>query len=92
MTKNLARQLSGIEIAPMFGDDIDGAEQGIVAVSHRTGSRHILDALDDFLSPGYQDNLGWGFGTALGAKAAMPMRAISVVTCRRPTSVPSRQS
>ncbi len=25
-----------------------------------------------FLSPGYQDNLGWGFGTALGAKAAMP--------------------
>lgn len=25
-----------------------------------------------FLSPGYQDNLGWGFGTALGAKAARP--------------------
>jgi acetolactate synthase-1/2/3 large subunit len=25
-----------------------------------------------FLSPGYQDNLGWGYGTALGAKAAMP--------------------
>ena len=25
-----------------------------------------------YLSPGYQDNLGWGFGTALGAKAAMP--------------------
>jgi acetolactate synthase-1/2/3 large subunit len=25
-----------------------------------------------FLSPGYQDNLGWGYGTALGAKAANP--------------------
>jgi len=25
-----------------------------------------------FLSPGYQDNLGWGLGTALGAKAAKP--------------------
>ena len=25
-----------------------------------------------FLSPGYQDNLGWGLGTALGVKAAKP--------------------
>jgi len=25
-----------------------------------------------FLSPGYQDNLGWGYGTALGAKAVCP--------------------
>ena len=25
-----------------------------------------------FLSPGYQDNLGWGYGTALGVKAARP--------------------
>ena len=25
-----------------------------------------------FLSPGYQDNLGWGFGAALGVKAALP--------------------
>lgn len=25
-----------------------------------------------FLSPGYQDNLGWGLGAALGAKAARP--------------------
>jgi acetolactate synthase I/II/III large subunit len=33
-----------------------------------------------FLSPGYQDNLGWGYGTALGAKAAnpdLPVLAIS---------------
>jgi acetolactate synthase-1/2/3 large subunit len=29
-----------------------------------------------FLSPGYQDNLGWGYGTALGVKAAMPDRAV----------------
>lgn len=29
-----------------------------------------------FLSPGYQDNLGWGVGTALGVKAAMPDRAV----------------
>jgi acetolactate synthase-1/2/3 large subunit len=25
-----------------------------------------------FLSPGYQDNLGWGYGTALGVKAIKP--------------------
>src|SRR5436853_7750626 len=33
-----------------------------------------------FLSPGYQDNLGWGFATALGAQAArrdVPVLAIS---------------
>jgi acetolactate synthase-1/2/3 large subunit len=29
-----------------------------------------------FLSPGYQDNLGWGYGTALGAQAAMPDRCV----------------
>ncbi|MBM3643480.1 MAG: TPP-binding protein [Alphaproteobacteria bacterium] len=29
-----------------------------------------------FLSPGYQDNLGWGYGTALGVKAAMPHRKV----------------
>ncbi len=29
-----------------------------------------------YLSPGYQDNLGWGFGTALGVKAAMPDRKV----------------
>ena len=29
-----------------------------------------------FLSPGYQDNLGWGYGAALGAQAAMPDRAV----------------
>ena len=28
-----------------------------------------------FLSPGYQDNLGWGFATALGAQHAPPRRA-----------------
>jgi acetolactate synthase-1/2/3 large subunit len=33
-----------------------------------------------FLSPGYQDNLGWGFGTALGAKAAMPDRKVVAIT------------
>jgi len=29
-----------------------------------------------YVSPGYQDNLGWGFGTALGIKAALPGRAV----------------
>ncbi|MBS0519661.1 MAG: TPP-binding protein [Proteobacteria bacterium] len=33
-----------------------------------------------FLSPGYQDNLGWGLGTALGAKAAMPHRKVLAIT------------
>jgi acetolactate synthase I/II/III large subunit len=28
------------------------------------------------LSPGYQDNLGWGYGAALGAKIARPDRAV----------------
>jgi len=32
-----------------------------------------------FLSPGYQDNLGWGFGTALGAKAAMPHKKVLAI-------------
>ena len=32
-----------------------------------------------FLSPGYQDNLGWGFGTALGAKLAMPDRKVLAI-------------
>jgi acetolactate synthase-1/2/3 large subunit len=32
-----------------------------------------------FLSPGYQDNLGWGFGTALGAKVAMPQRKVLAI-------------
>ena len=29
-----------------------------------------------YLSPGYQDNLGWVYGTALGAKAALTARAV----------------
>ncbi len=29
-----------------------------------------------YLSPGYQDALGWGYGTALGAQAAAPDRAV----------------
>jgi acetolactate synthase-1/2/3 large subunit len=32
-----------------------------------------------FLSPGYQDNLGWGFGAALGAKVAMPHRKVLAI-------------
>jgi len=31
-----------------------------------------VDAPRRFLSPGYQDNLGWGYGAALGAQAALP--------------------
>jgi acetolactate synthase-1/2/3 large subunit len=33
-----------------------------------------------YLSGGYQDNLGWGFGTALGAQAAMPGRRVVLAT------------
>ena len=29
-----------------------------------------------YISPGYQDNLGWSYGTALGAQAALPDRAV----------------
>ena len=32
-----------------------------------------------YLSPGYQDNLGWAYGTALGAQAAAPGRAVVAV-------------
>jgi acetolactate synthase-1/2/3 large subunit len=32
-----------------------------------------------FLSPGYQDNLGWGYGTALGVKAALPDRRVLAI-------------
>mgnify|MGYP003694739843 CR=1 FL=1 len=41
-----------------------------------------------FLSPGYQDNLGWGFGTALGAKAAMPRQEGAGDRGRRRLHVP----
>jgi len=33
-----------------------------------------------YLSPGYQDTLGWGFGTALGAQAAAPGRKVVLVS------------
>ena len=33
-----------------------------------------------FLSPGYQDALGWGYGTALGAQAAAPGRKVVLAT------------
>ena len=33
-----------------------------------------------FLSPGYQDTLGWGYGTALGAAAAAPGRNVVLAT------------
>jgi len=33
----------------------------------------------EFLSPGYQDNLGWGYGTALGVKAALPDRPVLAI-------------
>jgi acetolactate synthase I/II/III large subunit len=32
-----------------------------------------------FLSPGYQDNLGWGYGVALGAQAAYPGRKVLAI-------------
>ena len=32
-----------------------------------------------YLSPGYQDTLGWAYGTALGAQAAAPGRAVVAV-------------
>jgi acetolactate synthase I/II/III large subunit len=32
-----------------------------------------------YLSPGYQDNLGWSYGTALGAQAALPGRKVVCV-------------
>ncbi len=33
-----------------------------------------------FLSPGYQDSLGWGYGSALGVQAAAPGRKVVLVT------------
>ena len=39
-----------------------------------------VDKPRDFLSPGYQDTLGWGYGTALGAQAAAPGRKVVLVT------------
>jgi acetolactate synthase-1/2/3 large subunit len=33
-----------------------------------------------FLSPGYQDNLGWGFATALGAQHARPDAPVVAIT------------
>ena len=33
-----------------------------------------------YISPGYQDNLGWGYGTALGVQAALPNRAVVAIS------------
>jgi len=33
-----------------------------------------------FISPGYQDNLGWGFGAALGVKAAKPNTPVVAIS------------
>jgi acetolactate synthase I/II/III large subunit len=33
-----------------------------------------------FLSPGYQDSLGWGYGAALGAQAAAPRQKVVLAT------------
>lgn len=33
-----------------------------------------------FLTPGYQGTLGWGFATALGAKAALPSKAVVAIS------------
>ncbi len=33
-----------------------------------------------FLSPGYQDTLGWGYGTALGAQAGAPGKKVVLAT------------
>jgi acetolactate synthase-1/2/3 large subunit len=33
-----------------------------------------------YLSPGYQDNLGWGVGTALGVQAALPNRPVLAIS------------
>jgi acetolactate synthase I/II/III large subunit len=35
-----------------------------------------VDGPRRYISPGYQDNLGWGYGTALGVQAALPGRAV----------------
>lgn len=35
-----------------------------------------VDGPRRYISPGYQDNLGWGYGTALGVQAALPHRAV----------------
>ena len=32
-----------------------------------------------YISPGYQDNLGWGYGAALGVQAALPDRAVVAI-------------
>ena len=39
-----------------------------------------VNAPRTFLSPGYQDTLGWGYGTALGAQAAAPERKVVLAT------------
>ena len=39
-----------------------------------------VDAPRHYISPGYQDNLGWGYGTALGVQAALPGRAVVAIS------------
>ena len=39
-----------------------------------------VDGPRRYISPGYQDNLGWGYGTALGVQAALPDRAVVAIS------------
>ncbi len=39
-----------------------------------------VDAPRRYISPGYQDNLGWGYGAALGVQAALPDRAVVAIS------------
>ncbi len=38
-----------------------------------------VDAPRRYISPGYQDNLGWGYGTALGVQAGRPDAAVVAI-------------
>ena len=82
----LAKRLSGLEPQVSFLKAIRAAlpEDGIFVdeVSQIGFVSRLALPIEQprtFLSPGYQDNLGWGFGTALGVKAAMPDRKVLAI-------------
>ena len=54
--------------------------EDVTQVGFATRLAFPVHAPRTFLSPGYQDTLGWGYGTALGAQAAAPGRNVVLVT------------
>ena len=73
------RWVSCVRSAPPCRDDGIYVEE-VTQIGFASRLALPVHAPRTFLSPGYQDTLGWGYGTALGAQAAAPGRKVVLAT------------